>query len=79
MHYNSSCRTSELLLRYRRFAKWKKDAEYWFIQDSLMFEGLLNKVANDLVSSLSSDTPIRCVIVSNARRMESIDQVLVPQ
>ncbi|KAH8977904.1 cytochrome P450 [Lactarius hatsudake] len=31
-----------------RFAKWKRDAEYWFIQDSLMYEGLLGKVADDL-------------------------------
>ncbi|KAF8258901.1 cytochrome P450 [Lactarius quietus] len=31
-----------------RFAKWKRDAEYWFAQDSLMFEGLLCKVTNDL-------------------------------
>ena len=33
----------------RRFAKWKRDAKYWFAQDSLMFERLLGKVADDLV------------------------------
>ncbi|KAH9172382.1 cytochrome P450 [Lactarius sanguifluus] len=35
-----------------RFAKWKRDAEYWFIQDSLMFEGLLGQVANDLANGI---------------------------
>jgi hypothetical protein len=35
----------------RRFAKWKRDAENWFLHDSLMYERLLGKVANDLVSS----------------------------
>ena len=32
-----------------RFAKWKRDAQYWFIQDSLRQERLLRKVADDLV------------------------------
>jgi hypothetical protein len=32
-----------------RFAKWKRDAQYWYIQDSLMFERLLGKVADELV------------------------------
>ncbi|KAI0254606.1 cytochrome P450 [Lactifluus subvellereus] len=27
-----------------RFAKWKRDAEYWFERDSVMFEGLFNSV-----------------------------------
>ncbi|KAI9443590.1 cytochrome P450 [Lactarius indigo] len=35
-----------------RFAKWKRDAEYWFIQDSLMYEDLLGKVANDLANGI---------------------------
>ncbi|KAI9445682.1 cytochrome P450 [Lactarius psammicola] len=35
-----------------RFAKWKRDAEYWFVQDSLMFEGLLGKVADDLANAI---------------------------
>ena len=61
------------------FAKWKRDAQYWFVQDSLMFEGLLSKVADDLVSSRNSSTSMRWVIVSNARRMGSIDQVSVLQ
>ncbi|KAH8981860.1 cytochrome P450, partial [Lactarius akahatsu] len=35
-----------------RFAKWKRDAEYWFVQDSLMFGGHLDKVANDLANGV---------------------------
>ncbi|KAH9057383.1 cytochrome P450 [Lactarius vividus] len=35
-----------------RFAKWKRDAEYWFVQDSLFFEDLLGKVANDLANGI---------------------------
>ncbi len=62
-----------------RFAKWKRDAEHWFVQDSLMFEGHLDKVADDLVSSRSCGTPMKWVIVSNTRLMESIDQVSVLQ
>jgi cytochrome P450 len=31
-----------------RFAKWKRDAQYWYIHDSLMFERLLGKVADEL-------------------------------
>ncbi len=62
-----------------RFSKWKQEAEYWFVKDSLMFEGLLGKVADDLVSSRSFGTPMRWVIISNTRPMESIDQVSVLQ
>ncbi len=62
-----------------RFAKWKRDAEYWFVKDSLMFEGFLDKVADDLVSSRSYGMPMRWVIVSNTSPMESIDQVSVLQ
>ena len=62
----------------RSFAKWKRNAEYWFVKDSLMFEGFLGKVADDLVSP-RSDTPMGCVIVSYTRQMESIDQASVPQ
>ncbi|KAI9441900.1 cytochrome P450 [Lactarius indigo] len=35
-----------------RFAKWKRDAQYWFIQDSLMFGRLLGKVADELVHGI---------------------------
>ena len=57
----------------RRFAKWKRDAEYWFVQDSLMFEGLLGKVADDLVSSRSSGMPMRCVMIFE-RKANGIDR-----
>jgi hypothetical protein len=43
-----------------------------------MFEGLLGKVADNLVS-FRGDTPMYCVIVSDIRRMGSIDQVSVLQ
>ncbi|KAF8259064.1 hypothetical protein EI94DRAFT_1707424 [Lactarius quietus] len=52
------------------FAKWKRDAEYWFVQDSLMFERLLAKTANDLVSSRSGGTSMRCVIVRQANGID---------
>ncbi|KAF8264521.1 cytochrome P450 [Lactarius quietus] len=39
-----------------RFAKWKWDVEYWFVQDLLMFERLLGKTTNNLVSSHSRGT-----------------------
>ena len=32
-----------------RFAKWKREAEYWFEKDSVMFEGLFNSVRERLV------------------------------
>ncbi|KAI9447043.1 cytochrome P450 [Lactarius psammicola] len=35
-----------------RFAKWKRHTQYWFIKDSLMFEGLLGKVENDLANGI---------------------------
>ncbi|KAI9438803.1 cytochrome P450 [Lactarius indigo] len=35
-----------------RFAKWKRDAQYWFIQDSLRYERLLGKVADDLAKGI---------------------------
>jgi cytochrome P450 len=35
-----------------RFAKWKRDAEYWFVQDTLTFERLLGKVTNDLANGI---------------------------
>jgi hypothetical protein len=39
-----------------RFAKWKRDAQYSFTQESLRYERLLNKVADDLVSARFSGT-----------------------
>ncbi|KAI9433722.1 cytochrome P450 [Lactarius indigo] len=38
--------------RLVEFAKWKRDAQYWFIQDSLRFQGLLGKVADDLENGI---------------------------
>ncbi|KAH8984756.1 hypothetical protein EDB86DRAFT_2833368 [Lactarius hatsudake] len=32
----------------RELAKWKRDAQYWFIENSLMFECLLEKSVDDL-------------------------------
>jgi len=36
-----------------RFAKWKRDAEYWYERDSIMFENLFNSVNEKLVCLLS--------------------------
>lgn len=36
-----------------RFAKWKRDAEYWYEKDSVMFENLFNSVNEKLVCPLS--------------------------
>ncbi|KAH8982495.1 cytochrome P450 [Lactarius akahatsu] len=35
-----------------RFAKWKRDAQYWFVQDSLRYERLLSKVVDDLAKGI---------------------------
>ncbi|KAI9458202.1 cytochrome P450 [Lactarius psammicola] len=35
-----------------RFAKWKRDAQYWFIQDSLLYQRLLRKVEDDLANGI---------------------------
>ncbi|KAH9022270.1 cytochrome P450 [Lactarius pseudohatsudake] len=35
-----------------RFAKWKRDTQHWFIQDSLRHERLLGKVADDLAKGI---------------------------
>ncbi|KAH9167491.1 cytochrome P450 [Lactarius sanguifluus] len=41
-------------MRYipNKLAKWKRDAQYWFIQDSLRYERLLGKVADDLAKGI---------------------------
>jgi len=57
----------------RRFAKWKRDAQYWFIQVSLMFQRLLGKVADDLVRAGCISLQMRLVMYTNARRTELID------
>ncbi|KAF8258900.1 cytochrome P450 [Lactarius quietus] len=48
------------------FAKWKRDTQYWFIQDSLMFERLLGKVENDLANGI--DRPSFAASVSQNPR-----------
>ncbi|KAI0301687.1 cytochrome P450 [Multifurca ochricompacta] len=35
-----------------RLAKWKRHAQYWYIQDSLMFERLMKKVEDDLANGI---------------------------
>ncbi|KAF8260171.1 cytochrome P450 [Lactarius quietus] len=50
-----------------RFAKWKRDAEYWFVQDSLMFEGLLGKVANDLANGIDHPSFAASVIKNRSK------------
>ncbi|KAI9443596.1 cytochrome P450 [Lactarius indigo] len=50
-----------------RFAKWKRDAEYWFVQDSLRFEGLLGKVADDLVNGIDRPSFAATVITNRSR------------
>ncbi|KAF8265474.1 cytochrome P450 [Lactarius quietus] len=34
------------------FAKWKRDAQYWFIQDSLRNEHLLSPIADDIANEI---------------------------
>ncbi|KAI0041516.1 cytochrome P450 [Auriscalpium vulgare] len=41
-----------------RLAKWKRDGYYWYEQDSLMFEGLLNKVRAEVAEG--SERPSFC-------------------
>ena len=46
----------------RRFAKWKRDAQYWFTQDTLMLKRLLSNVSEDLVCARCTDPPTRWII-----------------
>ena len=45
-----------------RFAKWKRNAQYWFIQDMLMLKRLLSNVSQDLVCARCTSPPIRGII-----------------
>ena len=45
-----------------RFAKWKRDAQYWFIQDTLMLKRLLSNVSEDLVCAHCTGPPTRKMI-----------------
>ena len=40
-----------------RFAKWKRDAEYWHKQNSIMFEKLFQSVNEKLVRLLLREIP----------------------
>lgn len=48
-----------------RFAKWKRDAQYWFTQDTVMLERLLDNVSDDLVC-VSCTNPLTKRIIHNA-------------
>ncbi|KAF8258894.1 cytochrome P450, partial [Lactarius quietus] len=50
-----------------RFAKWKRDAEYWFVHDSLMFESLLAKVADDLANGIDRPSFGASVITNQSK------------
>jgi hypothetical protein len=65
------------LIVARRFAKWKREAQYWFTQETLRFERLLGKVADDLVRARCCDPQMKRIIDTNARRKELIGQVSV--
>jgi hypothetical protein len=39
----------KIVCRLSRFAKWKRDAEYWYERDSVMFENLYKGVNEKLV------------------------------
>jgi hypothetical protein len=63
------------ILQYR-FAKWKRDAQYWFIQDTLMLQGLLNNVSEDLVCACCTNVLTRRIIC-RIRQTELIGQASV--
>ncbi|KAI9450882.1 cytochrome P450 [Lactarius psammicola] len=50
-----------------RFAKWKRDAQYWFIQDSLRYERLLGKVADDLAKGIDRPSFAATLIKSRGK------------
>ncbi|KAH8985573.1 cytochrome P450 [Lactarius akahatsu] len=62
-------------LRYvpSRFAKWKRDAQYWFIQDSLRFQRLLGKVADDLANGI--DRPSFGATIIKTQRKHGLSEL----
>ncbi|KAH9066041.1 cytochrome P450 [Lactarius deliciosus] len=56
-------------LRYipSRFSKWKRDAQYWFIQDSLMFQRLLGKVVDDLANGIDRPSFAATIIKNQSK------------
>ena len=61
----------------RRFAKWKRDAQNGFIQDTLRYERLLSKVADDLVRARSAGPAMNQVIDTDVRRKALTGRVSV--
>ncbi|KAI9452371.1 cytochrome P450 [Lactarius psammicola] len=56
-----------------RFAKWKRDAQYWFIHDSLMFQRLLGKVVDDLADGI--DRPSFGATIIKTQSKHGLSQV----
>ncbi|KAH8985569.1 cytochrome P450 [Lactarius akahatsu] len=50
-----------------RFAKWKRDTQNWFIQDSLMFQRFLGKVKDDLANGIDRPSFAATVIKSQSK------------
>ena len=65
------------LIVARRFAKWKRDAQNGFIQDTLRYENLLSKVADDLVRARSAGPEMEQIIDTNVRRKALTGRVSV--
>ena len=55
-------------LELPRFAKWKRDAEYWYERDSVMFEKLFNSVNEKLVCLLSLSRSLTYVSLDKGYR-----------
>ncbi|KAH9965224.1 cytochrome P450 [Russula dissimulans] len=45
-----------------RFAKWKRDAEYWYERDSAMFESLFNRVNEKLLKGIDRPSIVGTLI-----------------
>lgn len=45
-----------------RFAKWKRDAEYWYARDSVMFENLFNSVNEKLIKGIDRPSLVGTLI-----------------
>ncbi|KAH8997632.1 cytochrome P450 [Lactarius deliciosus] len=50
-----------------RFAKWKRDTQNWFVQDSLMFQRFLGKVKDDLAKGIDRPSFTATVIKSQSK------------
>ncbi|KAH9066043.1 cytochrome P450 [Lactarius deliciosus] len=56
-----------------RFAKWKRDTQNWFVQDSLMFKRFLGKVNDDLANGI--DRPSFAATVIKNQSKHSLSEV----